>query len=240
MGAGWWALTASRAYGRWLAKGEREDQRRKAAKAAVARAQTVAAAQQGVMDLVVASREAHEAWLEIVTKQAPMLRWVASELSARGVDASSYTELMRAERAAQAAASKQERLLPHGSVAAIATLGERALAGRALALQEHGIEWTRQMQRWMELMRELYETADQADLEPPEDLTAMPVGASRSAGLPARMSQRWLEEHFPAMGAAALADLLETLRARGWTDDEIATRVRPLIAPRTARSASPR
>jgi hypothetical protein len=56
------------------------------------------------------------------------------------------------------------------------------------------------------------------------------VGFADPPEFPALIGQRWLEVHVPAMAEAEFQRLLVRLRAKGWTEPEIAQRVLPLRA----------
>jgi hypothetical protein len=51
-----------------------------------------------------------------------------------------------------------------------------------------------------------------------------------SLALPGRFTQNWIEANVPLLHPGQVPALMAELRARGWTDDWIAQRVRPFIA----------
>jgi hypothetical protein len=52
--------------------------------------------------------------------------------------------------------------------------------------------------------------------------------------LPARFTQRWIEENVPYLHPRQVPALIDELHARGWKDDRIAQRVAPYCSPKSA------
>jgi len=55
------------------------------------------------------------------------------------------------------------------------------------------------------------------------------AGPPPPLSLPSRFTQQWLEEHVPSLHPGQVPVLLREMRARGWTEQRIADRVRPLL-----------
>jgi len=51
--------------------------------------------------------------------------------------------------------------------------------------------------------------------------------AKRSDGLPARFTQEWIERTMPRLDRQQAAHVMSVMRARGWSDDELRSRVLP-------------
>jgi hypothetical protein len=79
------------------------------------------------------------------------------------------------------------------------------------------------------------------DWTPSNRGASMPAGTAPvhpdSAGrfvLPARVTQAWIERTAPALDSAMVAPFLRALRERGWSDEDLATRVSPHLRARSA------
>jgi HEAT repeats len=55
---------------------------------------------------------------------------------------------------------------------------------------------------------------------------------TRADGLPARFTQRWIEETMPILDQRQVDHVIAVMRQRGWTDEELRRRVLPYVRVR--------
>lgn len=57
--------------------------------------------------------------------------------------------------------------------------------------------------------------------------------------LPTRITQRWIEDTVPSLGAAELEAVLAAMRQRGWSERDLIERVYPFVASKPETASQP-
>lgn len=220
--------SASRAYGRALANNERQRIR-------VAHQRTLDVARASIVQLVGEALALHAESVRSARGRDAQIKHACSELTRRGIDVPSAASLEQMLVRINHIAKKRERLLPHGSVAALGELGEQALRSRVAAWLEFSEAIDSGWAAWRSSVSAIMEAAEAAGV----DMTTAPIPrrpgardtwspANAALEIPRRMSQRWLDQHLSAMSPPQLSALAEELERRGWSSDELDQRVYPL------------